>query len=146
MLQSPRKNANGVSLQSAQIDRRIGRRLHLQRDAFQASTGELNLPPGCQYGAAVGGLNECVLAGIDAGAEQDYIAAARQDVALNRHARRRRTAVTKTQAPGQCVGVAHQQRRRGKAGGVHHGTGTHGDAGLIDQHQIAVAAQRAKKE
>ena len=138
------KDADRIALQSTQIDSGIDWCLHLQADAFQTATREFNLAPGRQKGAAVGRLDQRVLAGIQLRAQQHHIAAAGQDAALHRNARATRCAVTKTHAPSQGIGVAHAQRRCGEAGAVDHGAGTDRDARLVDQHQIAVAAQGAE--
>ena len=144
MFERAGKDADRIALQSSQIDSGIDWRLHLQADAFQTATREFNLAPGRQKGAAVGRLDQRVLAGIQLRAQQHHIAAAGQDAALHRNARATRCAVTKTHAPSQGIGVAHAQRRCGEAGAVDHGAGTDRDARLVDQHQIAVAAQGAE--
>ncbi len=103
------KHAHSACLQGPQVDGLVGWRLHLQRDAFQPARGDLNLLPRRQNGAAVGGLNQCVLAGADLRAQQHHITAARQNVAKYRHPGAGPGFITKTRAPGQRIGVAHAQ-------------------------------------
>ncbi len=55
------------------------------------------------------------------------------------------TAIAKAQFSGQRVGVCHVQGRCGKACGVYHSTGAYGNARLVHQHQVSVAAQGAKE-
>ena len=110
VLERAGKDAHRIALQRAQVQRRVGRRLHLQADAFQAAARQFDLAPGGQNRAAVGRLNQCVPAGVNAAAHEHHIAAARQDAALHRDRGRRRSAITKAQPPGQGIGVAHAQR------------------------------------
>ena len=146
VLERAGKDADRIALQFAQVQRSIGRRLHLQADAFQATPRQFDLAPGGQHRAAVRGLDQRVLAGVDAAAQQHHIAAARKHTALHRDSGRRRRAVAEAQASGQGIGVAHAQRRCGKARRVDDGPGAHGDARLVHEHQVAIAAQRAEQQ
>ena len=81
------KNADCIAFERPQIDGLVGRRLHLQADAFETPAGQLNLPPRCQNRAAVGRLDQGIFSGIDGAAQQHHVAAARQNPALHRDAR-----------------------------------------------------------
>ena len=140
VLERAGKNADRVAAQVAQVDRAVRWRLHLQLYAFEAAPGQRNLLARRQNGAAVGGLDQGVLAGLDTGAKQHHVAAARQNAAVDR----KRTGAAgraKAKTPGQGIGVAHGQCRGREAGRVDHGVLAHHDAGLVHQNQVAVAAE-----
>ncbi len=138
MFERPGKNAHRIALQGAQVDGLIGGGLHLQPDALQATTGNLDLLACGQNRAAIRRLDQRVFARLDAGGQQYHIATARQDAALHRHARRRRAAVAKAQTPAQGISIAHAQGRCGKARRVDHRARAHRNARLVDQHQLAI--------
>ena len=119
--------------------------MHLQSDAFKPTACQFNLLAGCQNGAAVGCLNNCVFAGCHVGAKHHHVATAGQHLAQHRHVARRCGAVAKTQAARQRVGIGHPEGGRGKARSVYHRACAYGNARLVDQHQVAVATQRAKE-
>ena len=104
------KDAHGVALERAQVNGLIAWCLYLHADAFEAAPGQLNLLARRQDGAAVGRLDQSVLAGVNAGANQHHIAAARQNPPVHRYACGRYEVVAKQQPACQCVRVAHAQR------------------------------------
>ena len=116
------KDGDGISLEGAQVDCLIARRLHLQADPFESPAGQLNLPTRCQNGAAVGRLDQRVFSGIDGTAQQYDVATARQYPALHRYACAGRKSVSKQQPSCQRVGISHAQARCCKACGVDHGS------------------------
>ena len=80
------KDGDRVALERTQIDGLIRGRLHFHADAFQATSCQFDLLPGCQYGAAVGRLDQRIFSGINGTAQQYNIATARQYPALHRYA------------------------------------------------------------
>ena len=140
VLEGAGKHADGVSLQAAQIDRLIGGGLHLQHDALQPAPGDLDLPAGRQNGAAARGLNERRFAGFDLRRNQHHVAPSRHDVALHVDSRGAGQPAqrAKAQSRGPGVSLTQAQDGGGKAGGIDQRTGAHGNARLVDQHQLAV--------
>ena len=145
VLEGAGKNTHRITAEHAQVEGLVGRGLHLKADAFEPAPGDFKLLAGGQQGAAVGCLDEGVFAGVDVRGNQHGVAAAGQNAALHRDACRGHRGIAKAQPPGQRVGVAHAQGRGGKTSGIHQRTRAHGNAGLVDQHQVPVAGQGAKQ-
>ena len=145
VLEGAGKNTHRITAELAQVEGLVGRGLHLKADAFEPAPGDFNPLAGRQQSAAVGGLDEGVFAGVDVGCDQHRVAAARQDAALHRDAGGGHGGIAKAQPPRQGVGIAHAQGRGGKTSGIHQSARAHGNAGLVDQHQVPVAGQRAKQ-
>ena len=141
------KHAHRVTLQFAQVARRILWRLYQHADALQSASGDLHLLPGCQHGAAVAGLHHGTACDVDMGGDQHHVAFARHDAPTHRDAggtAHGGIGITKTQPPGQRVGICHAQGRSGKTCGVDDGAGTDRDARLVHQHQATIRAQAAE--
>jgi hypothetical protein len=144
VLQGGGKHANGVTFQGAQVDGLVGGGLHLQPDAFQAPAGDVDFLACGQHGGAVGGFQQGLGAGLQVRGDEHDVAAARQDLAIGAELTVAQAVTTKDQPASNGVGFAHAQYRGSKAGGVDHGTRTHGNARGVDQHQAAVGAQGAE--
>ncbi len=139
------EDSDGIALQRPQIDSAVPRRLQFQADTFQPAAGQLDLLAGEQQRRAVGRLHQRFLADFDLPPDQDHIAIAPDDGAVDsQRARCRcRAVVPEQQAPGQRVRLAHAQGGGGEAGGVDHRTGPHRNAGRVDQHQPPIGAEGA---
>ena len=135
------KHADSPTLQGAKIHCLVVRALNLETHALEATPGDLDRLASAQNDAAIRGADQPVLAHADVRRQQDHIAVAGSDHAIDLNAAIERIAL-KTQSSRSPVSVTHVQRRGREPGRVDHGTLAHRDAGLVDEDHLAVGPER----
>ncbi|HXE47051.1 MAG TPA: hypothetical protein VN663_01705 [Ramlibacter sp.] len=136
------EDAHGIAFERAEIEGLVAGRLQFQADTLQPAAGQFDLLPGCQQRGAARRLHQRIGADLHVRRDQDHVAAARKDAAIDAERPARRAIAAEHQSTRERVGIAHPQCGCGESGSVHHGTGTDGDARGVDQHQAAVGTER----